>query len=57
VRDVVVGGAHLREVEGAVLHAAELVDLPVGGEDARAVGLQLAVLHHHAELDREPEHL
>jgi hypothetical protein len=56
VRDVVVGRAHLDQVEGAVLHLAELVDLPVRGEDAGAVGLQLAVLDDHSELHAEPEH-
>ena len=40
----------------AVLHVAELVDLAERGEDPGAVGAQLAVLDHHAELDREPEH-
>src|SRR4051812_10557373 len=55
--DVVVGGAHLHEVERPVLHVAELLDLAVGREDARAVRAQLAVLDDDAELDREPEHL
>jgi hypothetical protein len=34
---------------------AELLDLAVAGEDAGAVGLELAVLADDAELEREPE--
>src|SRR3954453_2004257 len=49
--DVVVGCAHLDQVERAQLHAAELFDLSVARQDARAVRAQLAVVHHDAELD------
>src|SRR5688572_15280056 len=51
LRDVVLDRPHLGEVERADLHVAELLDLAVGGEDPGAVGLQLAVLVHDAELD------
>src|SRR3954447_1135088 len=56
-RDVVVGARHLADVQRPDLHPAELLDLPVGGEDAGAVGAQLALLVHHAELHREPEYV
>src|SRR3954451_1142728 len=56
-RDVVVGGAHLDQVERAELHTAELLDLAVAREDPGAVRAELAVLDHYAELDREPEDL
>src|SRR4051794_26856396 len=55
LRDVVLDRAHLADVDRADLHAAELLDLAVGREDAGAVGAQLAVLVHDAELEREPE--
>ena len=54
--DVVVRRPHLGDVERPVLHAAELIDLTIGGEDPRAVGPQLAVLDDDPELDGEPEH-
>src|SRR4051812_25098158 len=38
LRYVVVGGAHLDQVERAQLHAAELLNLAVAREDPRAVG-------------------
>src|SRR5689334_6531176 len=47
--DVVVGRAHLDEVERTQLHVAELLDLSVARQDAGAIGTQLAVLHHDAE--------
>src|SRR5215207_4202860 len=50
VGDVVVDAAHLDDVERAVLHRAELLDLPVAGEDPRAVRAQLAVLDDDTEL-------
>ena len=53
--DVVVLGAHRVDVERAHLAGAELLDLPVGGEDAGAVGPDLAALADGAELQREPE--
>src|SRR3954452_9147396 len=53
LRDVVVGRAHLDEVERAQLHATELLDLAVARQDARAVCAQLAVFHDDAELDGE----
>src|SRR5688500_19657863 len=56
VRDVVLGGPHLDEVERAVLHAAELVDLAVRRQDPGSVSAHLAVLVDDAELEREPEH-
>src|SRR4051812_17204701 len=55
LRDVVLGCSHLDQIQRAQLHPAELLDLAVAREDARAVGAQLAVLHHDTELDREPE--
>src|SRR3954467_11027366 len=55
LRDVVVGAAHLDEVERAVIHAPELLDLAVAREDARAIRPKLPVLFGNAELEREPE--
>src|SRR5680860_218567 len=57
VGDVVLQRAHLHVVDRADLHRAELIDLAVAGQDARAVGAQLALLVEHPELDREPEHV
>src|SRR3954466_16352896 len=51
LRDVVVGAAHLDEVERAELHRAEFLDLAVAREDPCAVRAQLAVLDDDAELD------
>src|SRR5215207_7759582 len=56
VRDVVVDGAHLGDVQRAQLHVRELAELAVAREDPGAVGAQLAVLDDDAELQREPEH-
>jgi len=53
--DVVVGGAHLADVQRAQAHRAELLDLAVARQDPGAVGAQLAVLDDDAELQREPE--
>src|SRR5919112_895619 len=44
VRDVVVDGAHLAQVQRAQLHRAELLDLAVAGEDPGAVGARRPVL-------------
>src|ERR1700712_5134349 len=55
VRDVVLGGPHGTEVQGAQLHPAELAHLAVAREDPGAVGAQLAALGDDAELDGEPE--
>src|SRR3954471_21926724 len=43
-RDVVLGGAHLAQVQRPQLHGAELADLAVAGQDPGAVGAQPAVL-------------
>ena len=45
VGDVPVPGTHLGQVDRPQLHGAELVDLTEGGQDARPVGAQVAVLH------------
>ena len=55
VRDVVLERRHRVEVDRPDVGAAELVDLAERRQQPRAVAAQLALLVHHAELDREPE--
>ena len=55
MRDVVLERRHRVEVERPDVGAAELVDLAERGQQPGAVAAQLALLPHHAELDREPE--
>jgi hypothetical protein len=40
-----------------VVHPAELLDLSITRQDARAVCAQLPILDNRSELEREPEHL
>src|SRR5438309_6787157 len=53
LRDVVLVYPHFGDVQGADLRAAELLDLPVGGEQPGPIGPHLAVFVDDAELDRE----
>src|SRR5215217_7652629 len=57
VRNVVSLNAHPADVQWPEFGAFDLLNFPVRGEQAGAVGTDFAVLAYHAEFEREPEDL